>query len=771
MTFLQAETPLRLKVDGFRKPLLLRPLRRAGALETFAVEGETFEAVRFVPAGAVREVGGRLIAIPESAALYAAAMDDFEALGRRLHATAPRAALRVQAVARAAGGCFWLQPPAGVSLETWLADHPGAVAEPVVATFAFRLAEALGELHAKGLVHGDLSPRAVLIDSGEVRLTGFMVDRRPFFRVLRSQQGLVEPGYAPPEAHDGALRHPIGTAADLYAASALLHRLLTGRAPSPANSAAHLTGDNAWPSSIAVSAALRAGIDAGLAPAATARPSSASAWLAALNLGPEPDGALWFDGIGATTPVAPPSEPDVDPFNVPLPPTADPDPLELRPGIGDAPLTLSREQPAGRAVGWRTAAIGLAAVATAAAAVTLIAPKLGLRPKSPPRAEAPKLVVPVAPAGCQWLAAAGGWRLRCANAPAEGVRLPERFDAQTTARAAAGEPAAMERLGAFYRLRAGEKANPDRGAYAYQALDWLRRAAATADDGRPETARAHDDASLALGQMLAHGEGGRAPNPSAADARLRQAAAGSRADAVLALAQFLESQAGDDAGRLAEARSLYARVAQLGDASALQREGQRGLQRIDAATKPAPAVVEAPPNLPIEDRPAKTIETKPAQKAAPAQKITASKAKPQPARARVEAAAKPPAAKAAPPKRPVPVISPPPKTKVKPPAAKAAAPKSTAPIVSAKPATTPPRRSVVAPSRTPPQVQRTWTASAFIKVDPTKDFSAALELAGRLACDSEGGETLSVRSGDTLCPNGVNYCQVRAVATCQGTRP
>lgn len=775
MTFLQAETPLRLKVDGFRKPLLLRPLRRDGALETFAVEGETFEAVRFVPAGAVREVGGRLIAIPESAALYAAALDDFEALGRRLHDTSPRAVLRVQAVARAAGGCFWLQPSAGVSLETWLADHPGAVAEPVVATFAFRLAEALGELHAKGLVHGDLSPRAVLIESGEVRLTGFMVDRRPFFRVLRSQQGLVEPGYAPPEAHDGALRHPIGAAADLYAASALLRRLLTGHAPPPANSAAHLTGDdNAWPSSIVVSAALRAGVDAGLAPAVTARPASASAWLAALHLGPEPDGAPWFDGIGATAPAAPPSEPDVDPFDVPLPPTVGPDPLELRTGPADAPLTLSREHPAGRAVGWRTAAISLAAVATAAAAVTLIAPKLDLRPKSPPRAEAPELIAPVAPAGCQWLAAAGGWRLRCANAPAEGVRLPERFDAQTTARAAAGEPAAMERLGAFYRLRAGEKANPDRGAYAYQALDWLQRAAATADDGRPETARAHDDASLALGQMLARGEGGRAPNPAAADARLRQAAAGSRADAVLALAQFLESQAGDDAERLAEARGLYARVAQLGDASALQREGQRGLQRIDAATKPAPAVIEAPPSLPIEDRPEKTIETKPAQKATPARKITASKAKPKPAGARVVAAAKPPAARAAPPKRAIPAISPPPKTpktKVKPPAAKAAAPKSAAPIVSTKPTITPPRRSVVAPSRPPPQVLRTWTASAFIKVDPTKDFSAALELAGRLACDSEGGDTLSVRSGDTLCPNGVNYCQVRAVATCQGTRP
>jgi hypothetical protein len=760
MTFLQAEAPLRLKVDGFRKPLRLRPLRREGALETFSVEGETFEAVRFVPAGAVREASGRLTAIPEAADLYAAALDDFETLGRRLQATAPRAALRVEAVARAAGGCFWLQPSPDLSLEAWLADRPGAVAEPVVAAFARRLAESLDELHTAGLVHGDLSPRSVLIDSGQVRLTGFMIDRRPFFRVLRSQQGLVEPGYAPPEAHDGALRHPIGPAADLYAASALLYRLLTGHAPSPANSAAHFAGDNTWPSSVTVSAALRAGIDVGLAPAATARPASASAWLTALNLGPPPDEDRWFDGVGVTASAAPSSEPEVDPFDVPLPPTVEPDPFELRPGPADAPLTLSREQPPGRAVGWRTAAIGLAAVATAAAATTLIAPKLGLRPKSPPRAEAPELVAPVAPAGCQWLAAAGGWRLRCANAPAAGLRLPERFDAQTTARAAAGEPAAMERLGAFYRLRASETGSPDRGAYAYQALDWLQRAAATADDGRPDTARARDDASLALGQMLARGEGGRAPNPAAAEARFRQAAAGSRADAVLALGQFLESQAGDDADRLAEARGLYARVAQLGDASALQREGQRGLERIDAAAKPAPAVIEPPPKLPVEARPEKSTETKPTKKAASARKTTASNAKPRPAEARVKVAAKPPA-RAAPPKRAAPIISPPPKTKVKPPAAKAVASKSA----------TPPRRPVVAPPRTPPQVLRTWTASAFIKVDPTKDFSAALELAGRLACDSEGGETLSVRSGDTLCPNGVNYCQVRAVATCQGTRP
>ncbi|MET3664896.1 hypothetical protein [Caulobacter sp. 1776] len=740
MTFLQAEAPLRLKVDGFRKPLRLSPLRREGALETFAVEGEALEAVRFAPATAVRQVGGRLTAIPEAVDQYAAALDTFEALGRRLRAAAPRAALPVQAVVRAAGGCFWLQPPRGLTLETWLAEHPRAVAEPVVATFARRLAAALGELHAAGFVHGDLSPRAVLIDGDEVRLTGFMIDRRAFFRVLHSQQGLVEPGYAPPEAHDGALRQPLGPAADLYAASALLQRLLTGRAPPAANLAARLAGDNAWPDGLTVSSALRAGIDAGLAPATTARPADAAAWLEGLDLGAEPDGAPWFDGVAKTFP-APPVERELDALDVPSPPRAEaPDPIEPSSATAEAPLTLARATPARRRFGWWAGAASLAAAAIAA--VALVGPKLGLAPGTGSPAHAPEAVAPAAPAGCEWLSAADGWRLRCADAPARGLTLPERFDAQTTARAVAGEPAAMERLGAFYRLRAGETANPDRGAYAYQALDWLQRAAAAGDDGRPDTARARDDAALALGQMLAHGEGGRAPDPVAAEMRLRQAAAGSRADAVLALGQFVESQAGGDADRLREARGLYARVAQLGDGSVLQREGERGVARVDAAL--TPVAVEAKPKPPVER---KSEPPAPAPKSAPkpAPKSPAPKPKTRPAEPPVKVAPKPPAAKATPPRAAPPLVRAPPRLP-----------------------TPAPRRSATA---TPAPVLRTWTASTFVQVDPTKNFQPSVELAGRAACDSEGGETLAVRSGDIFCPNGVNYCQVRAVATCQGTRP
>jgi hypothetical protein len=710
MTSLQAETPLRLKVDGFRKPLRLRPLRREGALESFAVEGEALEAVRFAPAGA---------AMPEAAEHYATALDAFEALGRRLQTAQLRTALSVEAVARSTSGCFWLQAPGGQTLEAWLADHPGPVPEPVVATFARRLSEALDELHTAGIVHGDLSPRSVLIDDGEVRLTGFMVDRRPLFRVLRSQEGLVEPGYAPPEAHDGALRHPIGPAADLYAASALLQRLLTGRAPPAAT--ARVAGDTAWPSGFTVSAGLRDGIEAGLAPAATARPSSAAAWLAGLDLASEPDDAPWFDGFAKTPPVLRPPEPEseADTLYVPPLPMAEPDPFEPP---AEAPLTLTRETPARQRFGLWAGGIGLAALAIAAFA--LVAPKLGSHLRPPPRADAPKAVAPVAPAGCQWLSAGGVWRLRCADASAQGLRLPERFDAQTTARAIAGEPAAMERLGAFYRMRAGETANADRGTYAYQALDWLQRAAASPVDGRPDTARARDDAALALGQMLAHGEGGRAPDPTTAEARLRQAAAGSRADAVLALGQLLETQAGDDPDQLAEARGLYARVAQLGDGSALQREADKGLDRIDAATKPPPLETPSSPKPPVEE----PVEKKPAPKPTPV-------AKPVPAPKPAAIKPKPQAAKPEPPKRVTPVVPAPPKPTPKPPAL------------------------------------RTWTTSTFIKVDPTTNFYPSLELAGRAACDSEGGETLSVRAGDTNCPNGVNYCQVRAVATCQGARP
>jgi hypothetical protein len=704
MTLLQAQAPLRLKVDGYRKPLRLRSLGRAGALERFAVEGETVQAVRFVP-------------IPEATAQYAAALDAFEALGRKLQAEAPRAALPVETVVRAASGVFWLQPPAEPTLEAWLAEHPGPVAEPVVAAFARRLAEALTELHAAGIVHGDLSPRAVLIDGDAVRLIGFMVDRRPFFRVLRSQEGLVEPGYAPPEAHDGALRHPIGPAADLYAASALLQRLLTGRPPPPANQAARLAGDNPWPDDVAASPALRTGIDAGLAPATEARPVDARTWLSGLNLPPET--GAWFEGAAE----APPPEPDA--FDLPPLPMAVETPEQ--PETADAPLTLARETPRRRKLGWWAA--GGVAAAAAVAAVALVGPKLAQRPA--PRAVTPTAAAPAAPAGCQWISAGGVWRLRCADAPAQGLKLPERFDAQTSARAAAGEPAAMERLGAFYRLRAGETANPNRGTYAYQALDWLQRAAGADEDGRADTARARDDAALALGQMLAHGEGGRAPDPATAEVRLRQAAEGSRADAVLALGQFLEAQAGDNADHLAEARGLYARVAQLGDGSALQREAERGLARIDAAMKPPPIEVAPPPTPPVE----KPLAAKPTKTAAP---------EPKPA-----FKAKPPVPKAV--------------------ASKPTPPKSASPKpVSPKPT---PRVVRATPKPAPAPVLRNWTASTFIRVDPTADFSPALDLAGRAVCDSEGGETIAVRAGDTICPNGVNYCQVRAVATCRGARP
>lgn len=721
MTFLHAEAPLRLKVEGFRRPLRLRSLRRAGALEVFAVDGEALEAVRFTPVGAVRETDGKLTAIPEAAEQYAAALDAFEALGCRLQATAPHAALPVRAVSRGASGFFWLQPPAGETLENWLANHPGPIAEPVVAAFARRLARALEELHAAGLVHGDLSPRAVLIEAGEVRLTGFMVDRRPFFRALRGQQDLVEPGYAPPEGHDGALRHPIGPAADLYAASALLQRLLTGHAPPAAT--VRVAGSDAWPA-VVTSAGLRAGIEAGLAPVAAERPASAAAWLAGLDLGPEPDDAPWFDGLAKTSREVAPLEPALDSLDLPPLPMADL--FDTPPDAVDAPLTIAREAPARRRWGWWVGGLSLAAVAIAAAA--LVVPRLNAQSSTPPVAKA-KVALPVAPTGCQWLSAGGAWRLRCADAPAQGLRLPERFDAQTTARAVAGEPAAMERLGAFYRLRASETANPNRGGYAYQALDWLQRAAAAPADGRPDTARARDDAALALGQMLARGEGGRAPDPAAAETRLRQAAAGSRADAVLALAQLLEAQAGGDAERLTQARGLYARVAQLGDGSLLQREGQRGLARIDAAMKPPP--VEAPPEPPVKEKPVPAPE--------PAPKAKASVAKPP-----AKTVAKPAPAKALPTPAPRVARAPP------------------------KPVTAPARRPATAAPAPP---LRTWTTSSFIKVDPTTNFYPALELAGRAACDSEGGETLSVRAGDTNCPNGVNYCQVRAVATCQGARP
>lgn len=111
----------------------------------------------------------------------------------------------------------------GASIGELLAQGPLDAAQ--VAHVGAEVADALSYAHERfGLVHRDVSPRNVLVDTtGHVRLLDFGIAASVEGGVA---VGIGSPGYAAPEQLRG---DPPTPACDLFALGALLHLLLTGR--------------------------------------------------------------------------------------------------------------------------------------------------------------------------------------------------------------------------------------------------------------------------------------------------------------------------------------------------------------------------------------------------------------------------------------------------------------------------------------------------------------------------------------------------------------
>jgi serine/threonine protein kinase len=100
---------------------------------------------------------------------------------------------------------------------------------------AIRIARAVGSLHAAGLIHKDIKPANVLVNSAtdDVWLTGFGIASR-----LRRERPSPEPpeiiagtlAYMAPE-QTGRMNRSIDSRSDLYALGVTLYEMLTGSLP------------------------------------------------------------------------------------------------------------------------------------------------------------------------------------------------------------------------------------------------------------------------------------------------------------------------------------------------------------------------------------------------------------------------------------------------------------------------------------------------------------------------------------------------------------
>lgn len=112
----------------------------------------------------------------------------------------------------------------------------GAFSDPAeIRELADKLSLAMAHLHEQGLFHRDLAPDNIIITAGygwHPVLIDFNAAKDIVQKVSRSHDGIVKPGYTAIEQYAVDGKEPIGPWTDIYSASAVLYRCITGSAPS-----------------------------------------------------------------------------------------------------------------------------------------------------------------------------------------------------------------------------------------------------------------------------------------------------------------------------------------------------------------------------------------------------------------------------------------------------------------------------------------------------------------------------------------------------------
>jgi Protein kinase domain len=188
-----------------------------------------------------RSPGGRLLAVKVIRAELADDPDFRARFAREVAAARPVSGLFTAQVVDADldGPVPWLATAyvAGPSLAKAVTGH-GPLPAGSVLTLAAGLAEALGAIHAAGVVHRDLKPSNVLLAADGPRVIDFGISRAAEASAL-TRTGMVvgSPGFMSPEQAEGG---DVGTPSDVFSLGAVLTFAATGEGPFGTGSTAAL---------------------------------------------------------------------------------------------------------------------------------------------------------------------------------------------------------------------------------------------------------------------------------------------------------------------------------------------------------------------------------------------------------------------------------------------------------------------------------------------------------------------------------------------------
>jgi serine/threonine protein kinase len=119
----------------------------------------------------------------------------------------------------------------GQSLEQWLTTTDGAPSQETCVQFTSAVLDALETLHRNDILHRDLAPKNILLrpDSSPV-LIDFGSARQMMVSRGGTMTAIVTPSYAPYEQYVASGQGQ-GPWTDIYAAAAILYRMLMGKPP------------------------------------------------------------------------------------------------------------------------------------------------------------------------------------------------------------------------------------------------------------------------------------------------------------------------------------------------------------------------------------------------------------------------------------------------------------------------------------------------------------------------------------------------------------